>query len=106
MNGKTRGNRWPRRAVALAVPTALTLLVTACGAVHVHFGSAPSSAPAATVPYQVELAYAQCMRAHGEPNFPLPSPSGSSSFSSQPLGSPGSSALQAYHSCRHLLPGG
>ena len=102
MNGKTRGNRWPRRVVALAVATALTLLVTACGAVHVHFGSAPSSTTAATVPYQVELAYAQCMRAHGEPNFPVPSPSASTSFS-QPAGS---SALQAYHACRHLLPGG
>ena len=56
MNGKTRGNQGPRRAVALAVPTALTLLVTACGAVHVHFGSAPGSAPAASVPYEVAAA--------------------------------------------------
>jgi hypothetical protein len=105
MNGTTGGNRGPRRAVALAVPIAFTLLVTACGAVHVHFGSSASSAPAA-VPYRVELAYAQCMRAHGLPSFPIPSPTGNSGAGGQVAGRPGSATAQANDACRHLLPGG
>jgi hypothetical protein len=106
MNGKTRGNRSTRRAVTLAVPTAITLLVTGCGVVHVHFGSAPSSAQAAPVPYRVELAYAQCMRAHGEPSFPLPSPSGNSGTRVHLSAGPDSSAARAIDACEHLLPGG
>jgi hypothetical protein len=106
MNGKTHGNRGTRRAVALAVPTAFTLLVTACGVVHVHFGSGASSAQAAPVPYQVELAYAQCMRAHGLPGFPIPSPSGHSHISVHLTGGPDGPGAHANDACEHLLPGG
>lgn len=101
MNGKTGGGRGPRRAGALAVMAAVTLLTTGC-IVHVRFGS--SAAPAAQPPYQAELAYAQCMRTHGLPGFPDPSPSGS--FSGQPTGNPDSPAARANDACKHLLPGG
>jgi hypothetical protein len=54
------------------------------------------------------LKLARCMRAHGVPNFPDPSPNGggvnigpSSGFNPQ---SPAFQAAQ--QSCRHLLPGG
>jgi hypothetical protein len=45
MNGLTGGNRGPWRAVALAHAAAVAVLTTACGHVHVHFGSSAGSAP-------------------------------------------------------------
>ena len=76
MNGKTGGNRGLRRAAALAVVAAAAVLTTACGVVHVPFGSSGGSAPTGSATYRADLAYAQCMRAHGLPGFPDPSPSG------------------------------
>src|SRR5438552_16235217 len=82
MNGKTGGNRGPWRAAALAVAAAVAVLTTACGVVHVHFGSS-GSASTGSAAYRAELAYAQCMRAHGLPNFPIPNPSGGPSVHQQ-----------------------
>jgi len=100
MNSKT--GHGLRRAGPLAAVAAVTLLTAACGVVHVHFGSAP--AQPAQPPYRVELAYAQCMRTHGLPSFPDPSPSGS--FSWHLSGSPGSPVARANDACKHLLTGG
>jgi hypothetical protein len=106
MNDKTGGNRGPRRAGLLAAAAAIAVLATACGS------SAPSSASAPT--YAQELALAQCMRTHGEPDFPDPSASGSYTLTSNGSieGAGGSSididssqAQAAYGDCRHLLPG-
>ena len=74
MNGKTGGNRRPRRAAALAVAATVAVLTTACGVVHVHFGSSGGSASTGPATYRAELAYAQCMRAHGLPSFHTPTP--------------------------------
>jgi len=63
MNGKTGGNRGPRRAAALAVVAAAAVL-TACG------GSPPSSSGSASTgsaTYRANLAYAHCMQTHGVP---------------------------------------
>jgi subtilase family serine protease len=106
MNGKTGGNRGPRRAGTLALVAAVAVLATACGAVHVHFGSSGSSAPAGPATYRAALAFAQCMRAHGLPNFANPSPSGNVSFGGHLTGNPNSPAARANGICRHLLPGG
>ena len=95
MNGKTCGRRGRRRACATAVAVAAAALVTGCGIVHVHFGSAASSPPAVS-PTLPDIAYAQCMRDHGVTGSPVPSPSGS----------PDSTAARASDACRHLLPGG
>ena len=95
MNGKTWGKRGQRRAWATAVAVAAAALVTGCGVVHVHFGSAASSPPA-VAPTLPDLAYAQCMRDHGVTGSPVPSPSGN----------PDSPAVRASDACRHLLPGG
>lgn len=116
MNARTAGNRGPRRAGAFAVMAAVAALATACGS------SAPSSdSSAASVDSYVfggsvtvaqELALAQCMRGHGAPDFPDPSPSGSFMLTTTPNGPKGavdidSSRIQAsYGACRHLLPGG
>ena len=86
MNDKTGGNRGLRRAAALAVMAAVALLATACGFVHVHVGSSGGSASAGSATYRADLAYAQCMRTHGVPGFPDPSPSGSISISGHPHG--------------------
>ena len=73
MNDKTGGRRGLRRAGILAVVAAVAVLATGCDLVQVHFGGSGSAEP---VTYRAELAYAQCMRAHGLPGFPLPNPSG------------------------------
>jgi hypothetical protein len=102
----------PRRAGTVAVMAAVAVLTTACG-VHVHFGSSanpsasPSVSPASTpsIDYAQELALAGCMRGHGEPNFPDPSPSGG--FNASVLTTFDNSQGQAaYDACRHLLAGG
>jgi uncharacterized protein YceK len=105
MNDKTGSNRNLRCARALAAAAAAAVLTAGCGVVHVHFGSSggPSSTVHAT--YQQELAYAQCVRSHGLPDFPLPSPSGPPGSSWQLTASPGSSAARANNACKHLLSG-
>jgi subtilase family serine protease len=106
MSGKTGGTRGPRRAAALAVAAAVAVLITACGVVHVHFGSSGGSAPTGPVAYRAELAYAQCMRAHGLPRFPDPDPSGGPSSHYRLNGNPNSPAARANDACKHLLAGG
>jgi hypothetical protein len=103
MNGKTGGKRSTRCAGVLAVAAAVAVLATGCDVVHVHLGSSAGSASTESAPYRVNLAYAQCMRAHGLPGFPNPSPSQGFSFSGQLAGYGNSPAA---HACRHLLPAG
>jgi hypothetical protein len=116
MNGKTSNNRGLRRAGGLAVMAALAGLATGCGS------SAPSSDSSAAsadsyvfggpVTTTQELALAQCMRSHGAPRFPDPSPSGSFTLTTTPNGPEGavdidsSRIVAAYGACRHLLTGG
>jgi hypothetical protein len=106
MNGKIAGNWGLWRAPALAVAAAVAVLTTACGAVHVHFGSSGGSAPAGPVTYRAELAYAQCMRAHGLRNFPMPNPSDRVGITMHLNGNPGSPAARANAACQHVLAGG
>ena len=101
MNDKTGGNRGLWDAGALAVAVLVTLLTAGC-IVHISLG--PSAASTARPPYRAELAYAQCMRTHGLPGFPDPSPSGS--FSWQLTGNPATPAARTNDTCRHLLAGG
>jgi hypothetical protein len=81
--------------MALASVAAVSLLLTACSA----------SAPGASTRYARDLAYAQCMRTHGQPTWPDPSSNGGFMFSaSNPLNmsSPGYHA--AIRACRKLDP--
>ena len=103
MNGLTGGNRGPRRAGALAVVAATALLATGCNVVHVHVGSSGGPATTGSANYRADLAYAQCMRAHGLTKFPNPNPSGFS-FSMQL--NPNGPAARANDACEHPLPGG
>src|SRR4249919_2168425 len=113
MNTRTGGTRLLRRGGALAVAAGVAVLTTACGVVHVYFGSSGGSASTGSATYRAELAYAQCMRAHGLPGFPNPNPSGGLSFhhqrpsrSARLNGNPNSPAARANDACKHLLPGG
>jgi subtilase family serine protease len=105
VDGNTGGNRGRWRAAALAVAAAVAVLITGCGVVHMHFGSSGGSAPAGSAAYRAELAYAQCMRAHGLPGFPNPNPSGGPSVHQQVNINPNSPAAEANDACKHLLPG-
>jgi subtilase family serine protease len=98
MNGKTGGNRGPRRAGALAVVAAAAVLTTACGVVHVHFGSARAE----SVTFQPNPAFMQCMHSHGLTNLPNPNPS--KSITVQLKGN--SPVARAYDACKHLLQRG
>jgi subtilase family serine protease len=106
MTGKTGGTRAPRRAGTLAVAAAVAVLATACDVVHVHVGSSGGRTSTESGTYQEELAYAQCMRSHGLPDFPLPNPSETSGVSGQVIGNPNSPAARANAACKHLLSGG
>ena len=102
MNGKTGWSPGPRYAGALAVVAAVAVL-TACG------GSPSSSAGSASTgsaTYRADLAFAQCMRAHGLTNFPNPKPSGAFSFTTRSNAKPDSPAARANDACQHLLPSG
>jgi hypothetical protein len=100
----------PRRVAVLAVMAGAALLAAACG------GSSPStpgpggsSSTGASTIHAKQLAFAQCMRSHGVPNFP--DPSGNTGGLAVAKGSSGinpqSAQFQAaQQTCRHLLPNG
>jgi hypothetical protein len=88
------GLRWAGVPAAVA---GIALLAAACGV---------SSPPltATQVRYQKDLAYAQCMRSHGQPSFPDPTSQGGFKFSD---GLPSGPAYQsAYTACKKVLPNG
>jgi hypothetical protein len=102
MNGDHRG---ALRAGLLAVTTATAILAAACG------GSPPppnGSAPGGSARYAQALAYSQCMRSHGVPDFPDPDASGNIIQHVGP-GQPSGNTPQeqrADDTCHHLLPHG
>ncbi len=99
--GAGRGRPRPRLGpAAVVVVTGTALLAAACGGSGRPSGSPTAAGPAA---YQGALAYAQCMRSHGEPGFPDPGSKGL--FAN--LGPVDMHSLQyrsASKACGHLLP--
>jgi subtilase family serine protease len=102
MNGKTGGSRGPRYAGALAVVVTVAVL-TACSG---RLSSSVGLASTGSATYRANLAYAQCMRAHGLTKFPNPRPSGTFHFVGQLNGHGNSPAARANDACQHLLPSG
>ena len=104
MNEDTGGGRGrqrpePRRAGVLAAAIAgVALLVAACGG-----GGGRSPAAAGPPAFQNALAYAQCMRSHGEPGFPDPDSKGNF-LNLGPVNIHSPQYLSASKSCGHLLP--
>jgi hypothetical protein len=100
-----------RQASLLAGLVAVTLGVVACGSRSpnppvAHLGSsapAASGSSSAGHPHKSAVAYAQCIRSHGVPNWPDPDEHGH--FNAKPdLASPQLRA--ALKACKDLLPGG
>jgi len=101
-NEKAGGNRGPRTA-ALAVVAAVAAVATACGGASSSGGSSGGLATLAQ-----KIAFAQCVRGHGVPNYPDPNASGQTILRESSTGVDGtinSSLLPAADkACQHLLP--
>jgi hypothetical protein len=83
-----------QKPVIVAALLAITALFSAgCGASQPDAGSSSGQTP-----YQQALAYAHCMRAHGDPGFPDPNSQG---LFPHPAGPKYQAATSA---CGHLLP--
>jgi len=94
--GRARAGR-ARAGVLAAVLAGIAVLAAACGG-----SSAGSSAAGGPTTYQQALAYARCMRSHGEPSWPDPSSQGVFSTSGINLNSP--LLASASNSCQSLRP--
>jgi len=108
MSHNTPFLRWPRRAWQSAARTAasalgLALLAAACGGSPASTDPGGSSNAAGSANSKL-VAYAQCMRSRGLPNYPDPTGGVLPKVSAQQLGA-SSSQLQAVQgACQHLLP--
>jgi hypothetical protein len=105
MNEKICGTRSLRSAVALVVLAAAALVTAACSSPSTGGGGTASTTESAT--YRANIAFAQCMRTHGVPNFPDPGPSSNFQVSGAPVGAAAATPSgKAYNTCAHLLPNG
>src|ERR1700730_11299625 len=97
-----------RIASGLIVTVGIALLATACGGGSSGSAAGSSSTTGRSTQYEQALAYSQCMRAHGVPNFPDPNSKGQFIIQNGSSG-PGvsiSQAQPALRACRHLAPNG
>lgn len=108
-----------RRAGLLVAAASIALLATACGSTGgAGTASSASASPGSSSPADSggssngnvatqaqQLSYARCMRAHGMPDFPDPSPGGG--FGGRTAGMQGDPNYQtANDACHGLLPAG
>jgi hypothetical protein len=96
---------WPRRAGVLAAMTCTALLAAACGS----SSSGGSNATAGTSTSHLPLAYARCMRSHGEPGFPDPDSQGQFDKAAVVRAFrqvSNSVVVSASNACQHLMPQG
>jgi hypothetical protein len=119
---RRRCRAWSRRAGVLAVTAGIVLLVAACGGGSSagSVGSSSTGAPSSTsgssstggssnaggsTQAQQDLAFAQCIRSDGVPDFPDPGSNGQfPTISAQLEDSPHFAA--GFNACKHLLPAG
>jgi hypothetical protein len=85
--------------VLAAVVAGAAFLVTACSG----GGGSSSPAVAGSTAFQNALAYAHCMRSHGEPGFPDPDSKGNF-LNLGPVNIDSPQYLSANRTCGHLLP--
>lgn len=109
MNKGTRVMRRPRRAwppaAAIIAAAALVLLAAACSASPSPTGSATGSSGSSNGSANSQLvAYSQCMRSNGVPNFPDPAGGVPPKVTAQELGISSSQLQVAQGACQHLLP--
>lgn len=88
---------------ALAILAAVALGAAACSSPST--GGSGTAATAESAAYRANIAFAQCMRTHGVPDFPDPQPGSSFSVSVEPAGAAAQTPSgKAYLACQHLLP--
>src|SRR5215467_3675087 len=100
-----------RAAVAVIAAVGPVLLAAACGGSPTSTGSGGSANAAGSANSQVGIGYAGCMRSHGVPRYPDPSPanelpSGLPKVSPEQLGVSSAQYQTAKSACAHLLPNG
>jgi hypothetical protein len=88
-------------AAAVVVAASLALLTAACSGSASSTGSGGSSSGSANSRL---VAYSQCMRSHGLPNFPDPAGGVPPKVTAQELGVSSSRLQGAQGACQHLLP--
>jgi hypothetical protein len=101
-----RRDAYPRRrrlyrlqALAAVGAVGFALLLTGCG------GSSPGASGGSR--YAQDLAYAQCLRTHGEPTWPDPNSNGGFFFpASNPLDTSTAGYRRATTACKNLQPKG
>jgi hypothetical protein len=97
-----------RTAAAIIATAALALLAAACSGSTSSTGSSTGSGGSSNAGGSQTsqlLAFAQCMRSNGVPNFP--DPNNSDKFpGAQQLGVSSSQYQAAMNACKHLLPNG
>ncbi|MGD0559515.1 MAG: hypothetical protein ABSA93_31650 [Streptosporangiaceae bacterium] len=101
--GRTRWRGWPQGWVILIVMAGIALLASGCGGGGTPTGSAAS--PSATTGSGKALAYSECIRSHGVPDFPDPSANGNVQISGNE-GVSQSVMQAALQACSALQPGG
>jgi len=89
-------------AAAVIAAAVLVLLAAACGGSPTSPTSPASSSSPASSPSAV--AYSQCMRSHGVPNYPDPSNGSLPKGDAQAFGVSASVFSAAQSTCHHLLP--
>jgi hypothetical protein len=101
---------WPptaRTAAATIATAALALLAACSGSPSSPTGSGGSPNAAGSSSSPSVLAYSQCVRTHGVPNFPDPTSSGEvPKGSAQQFGVSDTRYQAAQTACQHLLPAG
>ena len=119
--GHTSGRLVSRRPTSgLAALVFLALLAAGCGggggspgghvarlgSTATQTGTPSSNPPATSAQEDGALAFADCMRSNGVPNYPDPTGSGLVKESLQQLGVSSARFQAAQSACRHLLPNG
>ena len=113
MNDSIRVMRRPRRlcpariAATIIATAALALLAAACGGGSPSStgsaGGTPANSPSTNA--QKALAFSQCVRARGVPNYPDPGSNGQvAKETAQQVGVSNSRLQAALDACQHLLP--
>src|SRR2546423_13523151 len=96
--------------LAIIATAALALPAAACGGSPSASGSGTAGGSTRSLSTNSQmLAYAQCVRSHGVPDFPDPDSSGAldkSKMTPQHLGVSDSELQAAENPCQHLLPNG
>jgi hypothetical protein len=105
---RRRQRRTVRSAAAIIAVAALALLAAACSAspASTGAGGSPNAGDSATSDSANSqlVAYSQCMRSHGVPNYPDPSGGALPKGGAQQFGVSSSQLQAAQGACEHLLP--